>query len=255
MKQKLTLLLAGLLLCSTLPTIAQVTEDTTDTENVVVDVVEDAPADVLPTTESGRKSYFSVFSQLGLFQSAALEKTGMNRELSYLRFTFGVNVGINYNYEFDEHFGMFVGLGISNFGFTEKVNDSTIKRRVYSIGVPVGVRVGNLGNKKYAILGGGIDMPFNYREKGWVERKEKTKFSEWFSDRTPSVIPFIFAGISFKSGTIVKLQFYPSNFLNTSFEENADVNGQRRKPYRNYDARIVTFSFCYDMPMKKANKM
>ena len=246
MKSRLTLLLASCLALTTAPAFAQITDTSYISESETV------YSDMEPVKQ--RHTYFSNALDAGIFSSAILEKPGVNRELSYLRFTFGMNLGFHFNYDFDEHFGIYTGLGIKNIGFTDKISDSTIKRRVYTIGVPLGFKIGNLGGRQFIFLGGGIDVPFNYREKGWVNRKNKTKFSEWFSDRTPDVMPYLFAGASFKPGITFKVQFYPSNFLNTSFEEDADPTGYRAKPYRGYDARLLLLSIGFDIHYRRSEK-
>lgn len=245
MNSRLTLLLIAFLFLTATPAFSQTETDTTETEEIL-------PAPEEPAATSGRRWYLGTAFDLGIFSSAAFERPGFNRELSYLRFTLGTNWGIHFHYDFDEHFGLYTGLGIKNIGFTEKHGDSTIKRRVYTIGVPLGFKIGNLGGRKFAILGGGLDFPFNYREKGWVSRKDKTKFSEWFGDRTPSVMPYLFAGMSFKPAIILKVQFYPSNFFNTSFEEDADASGYKAKPYKGYDARLLLLTLGVDIHYRKA---
>lgn len=248
MKRNLTLLLAAFLMLGTTAAFAQ-TDDEDTSESVTLTAVTD---NVVEYKESPRKGYFAIMSELSLFQSAAAERPGANRELTYLRFTFGVNFGFHYNYDFDEHFSAFIGLSIRNVGFTDKIGDLTIKRRVYNLGVPVGFRVGNLGRKNYALIGGGIDVPFNYREKSWTDRKHKTKSSEWFSDRTPEIMPYLFAGIGIKSGLVVRFNFYPSNFFNTSYEET--TAGVTRRPYTGYDARLLTLSLGYNMAFSRGSR-
>lgn len=181
-----------------------------------------------------------------IFSSAIFEKPGDNRRLlPTVRFSM-LNIGYHFNYDFDQHFGMFTGLGIKNLGFIEKVADSTIKRRVYTIGVPLGFKLGNLAKRHYGFVGGGIDIPFNYREKGFVRRSDKDKFSEWFSDRTPGVMPYLFAGFSYGGGTTLKLQYYPGNFFNTEYNE-TDKDGITTYPYRGYSAHIICVTLGLDM--------
>lgn len=190
-----------------------------------------------------------------IFSSAIFEKPGDERRLlGSIRFSL-INIGQHFNYDFDEHFGIFTGLGIKNLGFIEKVgrgedqNDSTIKRRVYTIGIPLGFKLGNLQKRHYGFIGGGVDMPFNYREKGFVKRNDKQKFSEWFSDRTPEFMPYLFAGFSYGGGSTVKLQYYPGNFFNTEFQE--ENNGVISHPYRGYSAHLICVTLGFDMRSKK----
>ncbi len=173
------------------------------------------------------------------------------------RFTYFFNTGFNVNYDFNQHIGLFTGLGLKNIGFIEKITplDSTIKRRVYTIGLPLGIRVGNIKKKNYAFLGGGVDLPFNYREKGYVRRGNKDKFNEWFSDRTPSYMPYGFVGVSFKPGFYVKVQYYPGNFMNSGFTETITVGGVSvpNTPYARYDIELLMFSIGLDI--RYSNKM
>lgn len=173
------------------------------------------------------------------------------------RFTYFFNTGFNFNFDFNQHIGVFTGLGIKNIGFIEKitVSDSTIKRRVYTIGLPLGLRVGNIKKKTYAFIGGGVDIPFNYKEKRFVRRGNKEKFNEWFSDRTPSYMPYGFVGVSFKPGIYFKVQYYPNNFMNPNFTETITVNGVAvpSTPYIRHDIELLMFSIGFDI--RYSNKM
>lgn len=182
---------------------------------------------------------------------------GMPTTVGTLRFTYFFNTGFNVHYDFGDHVGIFSGAGIKNIGFIEKIKplDSTVKRRVYTIGAPLGIKFGNLKRKNYGFIGGGVDFPFNYKEKGYVKRGDKDKFNEWFSDRTPAIMPYGFAGISFSPGIFVKVQYYPANFLNPSFSETQVFNGTNVtvKPYSLYDISLLMFSIGLDI--RYSNKM
>jgi hypothetical protein len=151
-----------------------------------------------------------------ILSTAVFERPGQRRELTTLRFSL-LNIGYHINYDFDEHFGIFSGVGIKNIGFIEKNGDSTTKRRVYTIGLPLGFKLGNLQKRHYGFIGGGVDFPINYREKRFVKRNDKYKFNEFFSDRTDDYMPYIFAGFAYGKGSTIKVQYYPGNFLNTGF--------------------------------------
>lgn len=199
-----------------------------------------------------RRWYASNSFDGAIFSSAVFEKPGDNRRLlPTVRFSM-LNIGYHFNYDFDEHFGFFTGLGIKNLGFIEKVADSTIKRRVYTIGIPIGFKLGNLQKRHYGFVGGGIDAPFNYREKGFVRRSDKDKFSEWFSDRTPDFMPYLFAGFSYGGGTTLKLQYYPGNFFNPEYNETND--GITTYPYRGYSAHIICITLGLDIHYSKDRK-
>ena len=186
-----------------------------------------------------------------IFSTAVFERPGMRRELTTLRFSM-INMGYHFNYDFDEHFGMFSGLGIKNIGFIEKRGDTTIKRRLYTIGVPLGFKLGNLQKRHYGFIGGGVDFPVNYREKRFVDRKDKVKFNEFWSKRTEEYMPYIFAGLSYGGGSTIKIQYYPGNFFRTDFEE-IDFD-KLSQPYHGYTAHLLYITLGIDLHYKSHEK-
>jgi hypothetical protein len=175
--------------------------------------------------------------------------------LSTLRFSWIVNFGFNLNFDFNRHVGLMTGAGVKNIGFIEKIVDSTVKRRVYTLGVPLGVKLGNLSKRNFVFLGGGLDVPFNYREKGFKDRGNKEKFNEWFSERTPSFLPYVFIGASASPGVTFKLQYYPGNFLNRDYVTNVQFPGGATYPYKPYQrfeqTQLLMLSIGMDLHYKK----
>jgi hypothetical protein len=189
-----------------------------------------------------KRFYIGNGLDFAMLSTSITSRPGKSTYLTIPRFTAIVNFGFSFHYDLNEHFGFLSGIGLRNMGFIDKYGDSTVKRRVYSLGIPLGVKLGDLRNRNFVIAGGGLDIPFNYREKGFVRRGDKTKFNEWFSERTPHVMPFIFAGYSFNPGFILKLQYYPGNFLNQDFTDN--MGG---KPYTDYDVHLLLLSVGIDI--------
>ena len=187
-----------------------------------------------------------------IFSTSIMEKTNAPYELTTLRFTYFFNFGFNFHYDVSKNFGLFTGLGVKNIGFIEKYNnpDSTVKRRVYTLGIPLGLKFGNLDDRFFGFIGGGVDFPFNYKEKGFRDRGDKEKFNEWFSDRTESVMPYVFAGISFAPGIYLKAQYYPTNMMNQSYSET--VNGVVTYPYAQYErTELLLLSVGFDIHYNK----
>lgn len=222
----------------------------TETDTINISIEQDDEVLLLPVRSHDR--YLSNGFDAGILSGAVLEKTGVDPSFSRLRFSFIANVGLHYNYDFEPRFGVFVGLGIKNIGFSERMGDSVIKRRVYTIGMPAGFKFGNIMGRNYGFVGGGFDVPFNFKEKGIKDRR-KTKSSEFFSSKTAGVMPYIFAGACFKPGVILKLQYYPSNFFNVDYEE-MDPSGNRIKPFRGYDARLLLLSLGVDIHYRNSEK-
>ena len=175
-----------------------------------------------------------------------------NSNIGTPRFTAFLHIGATAHINFNSHVGLFSGLGIKNIGFIEKFDnsDSTVKRRVYTIGLPLGLKVGNMfGN--YAMIGGGVDFPFHFKEKGFVKRSNKVKEGEWFGQQTAAVMPYVFVGAHFKPGINVKLQYYPTNFLNQDYQKT--VNGVTTQPYANYEVNLAMVTLGIDIPYRPKN--
>ncbi len=178
-----------------------------------------------------------------LLSSALLSTLNGDPNLTTPRFTAFAHLGTSVHYDFGNNFGLYSGASIKNIGFIEKYNnpDSTVKRRVYTFGIPFGLKFGNFDKGFYVMAGGGIDFPFNYKEKGFTKRGNKTKFNEWFSQRTPAAMPYVFVGARFKPGAVAKITYYPTNFLNTSFREGVSY------PYAWYNVNILMLSLGFDI--------
>ncbi len=201
-----------------------------------------------------KKFYIGNSLDGGIFSTSISSKPGTDKELTTLRFTYFINFGFDFNYDFTNHFGAFTGIGIKNIGFIEKFPalDSTVKRRVYTLGVPVGLKFGNLNKRFLGFIGGGADLALNYREKGFIKRGDKEKFNEWFSDRTELIMPYVFAGVSVKPGITFKLQYYPQNFFNTDYTMGAGTTVV--KPYAGYTTNLILLSLGMDIHYNKKPK-
>ncbi|NSL88951.1 hypothetical protein ECE50_019065 [Chitinophaga sp. Mgbs1] len=162
------------------------------------------------------------------------------------RFSFVFNYSTNFNKDFSRHFGVFTGFGIKNIGLISKPTDSLkLKQRVYTIGIPVGFKIGDVtGGTFFFFAGGEIDMAVNYKEKQFVNGRKEHKFNEWFSDRTPLLMPSVFAGFRINPGFGLKVQYYPQNFFNRDF--NYSDKGTKVYPYKNLDANMVLVTLGYN---------
>lgn len=161
------------------------------------------------------------------------------------RFTVFFNVGRNYNYDFAKWMGIYSGVNLKNIGIITKENGMKLKRRVYTLGVPLGLKIGDVrGQNFFFFLGGQYDLAFNYKEKQIVNGDKVKKFNEWFSDRTPLLMPSLFAGFRFYPGIGLKVQYYPNDFFNKDFKETID--GVTTYPYRNVASKMFFVTLTYD---------
>lgn len=163
------------------------------------------------------------------------------------RFTLFFNVGSNFNKDFSKNFGVFTGINIKNIGLISKPADSLkLKQRVYTIGIPVGIKIGDVTSGSFFFFAGGeIDMAVNYKEKQFVDGDKVHKFNEWFSDRTPLLMPSLFAGFRINPGFGLKVQYYPQNFFNQDFKTK-DKAGNSVYPYKNLEANMVFVTLGYN---------
>ncbi len=191
-----------------------------------------------------QKLYLSSGIDGYVLSTASLTKHDVSK-MTIPRFTAFFHVGVNANYDFNKNFGLFTGVNIKNIGFIEKTGDVTTKRRVYTAGIPLALKLGNVRHGHYFMLGGGVDFPFNFKEKTYVKRSDKEKFNEWFSDRTPAVMPYVFVGAHVHPGLAVKLQYYPTNFLNADYSE--AIEGGFYKPYADYDVKLMMLTLSFDI--------
>lgn len=164
-----------------------------------------------------------------------------------IRFSPVVNFQINLNKDLNDRFGFYSGVAVRNVGFIWDDPDSAQIRkkfRTYNIGVPLGIKLGDLNGM---MLFGGyeLEIPFNYKEKTFVNEKKEDKFNVYFSDRVPSIYHSVFAGIQFYSGLSLKFKYYLTNFHNQSYTE--IVNGVEVMPYQNLDSNVFYLSLNFSL--------
>lgn len=164
------------------------------------------------------------------------------------RFTLFFNMGRNYNYDFSKYVGIFSGINLKNIGIITKADDTQdikLKRRVYTLGIPFGIKIGDVrGQNFFFFLGGQYDLAFNYKEKQFVDGRKVKKFNEWFSDRTPLLMPSLFAGFRFYPGIGLKVQYYPNDFFNKDYKQT--IAGVTTYPYRNTTSKMFFVTLTYD---------
>jgi hypothetical protein len=169
-----------------------------------------------------------------------------------MRFTLFFHAGQNFHYDFSNHLGVFTGYGIRNIGIVTNENDTVLKRRTYSLGVPVALKIGSFRNHWYFYTGSEYEMFFHYKQKEYTD-DSKRKQSEWFSDRTRRFTPSFFAGIQFPGGINLKFKYYPENFLNTGFK---GKDFGKPVDYSDFNkTRLFYFSLSFNFSNKSLQKL
>lgn len=144
-----------------------------------------------------------------------------------VRFTYFFNMGVDFNYQASKRFKPFFGLNMKNIGLIIKKEDSVNtyrwKHRVYTVGVPIGIKLYFLEKNKLMFKAGAdFSYAFNYKKKYFVN-KTKTKSNEFFSDQTNNFMPSIFVGAAY-SGVTASVNYYLNNFFNEVKQPGMEVN-------------------------------
>ena len=143
---------------------------------------------------------------------------------SALRFSWFFNTGTQIHYNLTKNIAIFSGIELRNMGYiTKTANDSletkygtlVNKVRNYDLGIPLGLKFGNLVEHKTISLGTGLDIALNTKEKMWIKgekRSTKIKNNDWFSNNANLFNPYFFIAIQ-RGGIGVKAQFYTQSIL------------------------------------------
>lgn len=200
--------------------------------------------------KNNSKVYYTKGGNASLLSFAQVTRNG--EEVSSIpRFTMFVNIGTNANVDLGNNFGLFAGLNLTNIGMiTEETIVGTVKtdvfkykQRVYALGVPVGIKIGDL--RKFYVYGGAeAAYAINFKQKTFINGEKVDKFNEWFSNRSNPFMPALFAGFQTKQGFGLKVQYYLTDFLNPDFSENGV------KPYANTESKIFFVTLGYNFGKK-----
>jgi hypothetical protein len=139
---------------------------------------------------------YDLNSRLGFYSGVCLRNIGIitQERYQYMGFT-----GIDENHEFWNA-------------------DTKIKRRSYSLGFPLALKVGNLREHTYLYAGGEYEWLFHYKQKLFIEGKKIDKEAEWCSPRVNPWIPSVFVGFQFRGGLNLKAKYYLKDFLNSDYQ-------------------------------------
>ncbi|MDW7695955.1 hypothetical protein R9C00_25785 [Flammeovirgaceae bacterium SG7u.111] len=180
-----------------------------------------------------------------IFSFAQIDNNG-NEKGNIMRFSPVFNLQNMVNYDMSPNFGVYSGLAVRNVGFIYKDPNTDIKKkyRNYNLGIPFGVKFGNLDG---LFLYGGyeLEIPFNYKEKTFEGERKTDKFNVWFSKRTPSIYNTVVLGVQFPYGANLKFKYYLTNFFNKDYSEMQ--NGVSVKPFENFDANVFYFALSFKL--------
>lgn len=198
----------------------------------------------------GSKEWYFTGSGEWIFSMPILDVNGSDKG-SVVRFSPFFNLQMLANYDASQSFGFFTGLSVRNLGFIYDAPEPTgadidvrYKFRSYTLGVPVGIKIGKM-HKGLLFAGYELELPFAYKEKRFENDDRKDRFDVWFSDRTEPLFHSVMLGFQGPRGTSLKFKYYLTNFHNKDFTEN--VEGVDVKPYAGLNANILYVSLSADL--------
>jgi hypothetical protein len=192
------------------------------------------------------QSFYTTSSGELIFSFAEINSGDEPAPQNIVRFSPFFNLQSLGNYDVNKNFGLFFGLNLRNVGFIAEDKKSQIKKkyRVYDLGIPVGLKLGQMDG--FFIYGGyELEFPFNYKEKTFENERKTDKFNVWFSDRTPPFYHALFIGLQFPYGANLKFKYYLTTFHNTDYVEMVD--GIETKPYENLEANVFYIALTFTM--------
>jgi hypothetical protein len=212
---------------------------------------------IAPAFAQDEKKVYATTSGELIFSFASITDNG-SEEGSILRFSPVVNIQNWVNIDKSDHFGIFTGLSVRNVGFIYDVpNNSTVKYdypnetnvrkkfRTYNLGVPIGVKLGNLSDK-FVFVGYELEIPINYKEKTFISEDKVDKNNVWFSNRVNTFNHSLMAGVQLPYGATLKFKYYLTNFFNKKYET-SDGQGGTIRPYENVDVNVFYFSLSFGL--------
>lgn len=132
---------------------------------------------------------------------------------SSLRFSCWYHFSETMNIDFGKGAGMITGVGMENVGIiTKPKDDYTVKQRAYALGVPLGLRFGDLENSNFIALGAEGELMLDYKEKVFNGNDKVRKHHEWLSNNTNLLNPSVFLKYQKKS-LVITAKYYLFDFL------------------------------------------
>ncbi|HTB33120.1 MAG TPA: hypothetical protein VK808_13920 [Bacteroidia bacterium] len=136
-----------------------------------------------------------------------------------VRFTCFFHVQHQFHYDFGKAMGLYTGFSIINVGFINTIpvpdgSSATLKQRSYSVGIPLGLKFGNMPKGNYLAVGAEGECMFAYKQK-ILYNGNKTIFNDnLFSSNYVNLFnPSVFGELRFHNGTYIRFKYYLLNFL------------------------------------------
>ncbi|MBD2766477.1 hypothetical protein IC235_01060 [Hymenobacter sp. BT664] len=133
------------------------------------------------------------------------------------RFSAFLHLNYQSHYDYTPSFGIYSGLSLINVGFAHRLplangDDLQLTQRSYSLGIPLAVKVGNMGKRTYLAVGASLEYMFHYRRKAFYNG-ERGSTSSWFPSEVRPFNSAVFAELHLSKGFYIRAKYYLSDFL------------------------------------------
>jgi hypothetical protein len=198
--------------------------------------------------QSTKKLYSSTSFEI-IFSLANVDADTMSVK-NIVRFAPVFNFQWVLNYDLSKNFGVFSGTNIRNLGLIREIeNTSPVKKykhRVYTLGVPIGLKLGNLENGMFLYGGYEIEWAWNYKQKEFENGDKIKKDIYWNPKQVNQWQQSVFVGVNFPYGMNIKFKYYLDNLLKQDYVS-YDANGVTSMPYAGQNSQIFYFSLNFFM--------
>lgn len=170
---------------------------------------------IVPAQEQAPKQTYVKTAGEIIFSAGVLEIPGAQVD-PVVRFSAFFQSQEQLHIDISKNIGIYTGIGSRNIGFINRINDSIrIKQRVYSIGIPIALKIGNMRYGNFLAIGGEAEFFTHYKQKTFLNKRQNKvdKFSEWFSNRVNVFNPSLFAEYNFDGKRYIRLRYYLNDFL------------------------------------------
>ncbi len=161
---------------------------------------------------SQSKTYLGSSSEYIFSLSQTTTKEGPSAD-PVLRFSMWFNSSGIIEQRLNKNIGIVTGLGLRNVGMINKLDSIRLKHRVYGVGVPLAIRIGDLDKKVSLTLGAEAELFLNYKVKEFVNKEKIYKKNEWLADEVELFNPSVFAQVHFGKSYYIRFKYYLNNFL------------------------------------------
>lgn len=153
-----------------------------------------------------------------IFSGGSVMDNGTNL-FNIVRFTCFFHLQQQYHYDVTKYMGFYTGFSIINVGFINTVplpdeTSANLKQRSYSLGIPLGIKLGDMPLGNYLAFGVEEECMFAYKQKILYDGNKSKSDDDLFSSDNVNLFNTSLLGeLRFHNGAYLRFKYYLFNFL------------------------------------------